>query len=88
MVSRPTRCPVPVDNRRATLAICQAAVVAPRRRRDENPWPPTASWVLGRSARWHTVEGEALLAQDGLAEERRDRLRAFVWWLRIAERFL
>ena len=34
---------------------------------------PEASWVMGRSARWHTSEGAAMLAEDGAAEElRRD----------------
>ncbi|NYJ08885.1 hypothetical protein [Petropleomorpha daqingensis] len=37
---------------------------------------PAASWVLGRSARWHTPEGAAILAEDGVAEDRRRDLAA------------
>ena len=34
---------------------------------------PAASWVMGRSARWHTAEGQELLLEDGAAEDdRRD----------------
>ena len=29
-----------------------------------DPAAPEASWVMGRSARWQTSEGRALLAQD------------------------
>jgi len=30
--------------------------------------------VIGRSARWHTPAGRALLAEDGVAERRRERV--------------
>lgn len=33
------------------------------------PVAPTASWVMGRSARWQTPEGQALLAQDPLRDD-------------------
>jgi hypothetical protein len=33
---------------------------------------PAASWVMGRSARWHTTEGRALLAQDPLLDDVRE----------------
>lgn len=36
------------------------------------PTAPAASWVMGRSARWQTPEGQALLAQDPLLDDLRD----------------
>jgi hypothetical protein len=43
---------------------------------EQNGTRPAASWVLGRSARWHTPEGAAMLAEDGVEEDRRRDLAA------------
>jgi hypothetical protein len=34
-----------------------------------NGYRPAASWVMGRSARWHSPEGRALLAEVAAEEE-------------------
>ena len=43
---------------------------------EQNGARPAASWVLGRSARWHTAEGAAMLAEDAVEEDLRRDLAA------------
>ena len=52
-----------MENLRRVAAPRQASYVEQKGAR------PAASWVLGRSARWHTAEGAAILAEDAVEED-------------------
>src|SRR5438309_114397 len=61
------------QRQRARRLLCQAPAVNGYGR------PPAASWVMGRSARWHTTDGVAMLAEDGVAEDARRDLNSLRW---------